>query len=233
LEKANSEKAKMERLSALGEMATTVAHETKNPLNAIKIATSYLKNNFHGAILTEFLSIVEEEVSRLNDISTNFLGFSKPEPINLRTCDINKLVESTVDLIRQEATEKNIEIVALLDRNLPPVPCDYSRIKQALLNLLLNALEASKAGDTVEITTWNEGPFISIIIEDTGKGISSEEMENIFKPFFTTKTRGSGLGLAIIDRIVKEHGGDIEVESKVGKGTKFTIKMKVYEYAKT
>lgn len=84
----------------------------------------------------------------------------------------------------------------------------------------------------MEITTWNEGPFISIIIEDTGKGISSEEMENIFKPFFTTKTRGSGLGLAIIDRIVKEHGGDIEVDSEVGKGTKFTIKLKVYEYAR-
>jgi len=232
LEKVNSEKARMERLSALGEMATTVAHETKNPLNAIKIATSYLKDNFHGAILTEFLSIVEEEVSRLNDISTNFLGFSKPEPINLKVCDINTLVESTVDLIRQEATEKNIEIVALLDKNLPSVPCDYSRIKQALLNLLLNALEASKAGDTVEITTWNEGPLISIIIEDTGKGISSEEMENIFKPFFTTKTRGSGLGLAIIDRTIKEHGGDIEVESEVGKGTRFTIKLKVYEYAR-
>lgn len=232
LEKANSEKAKMERLSALGEMAMTVAHETKNPLNAIKIATSYLKNNFHGVILTEFLSIVEEEVSRLNDISSNFLGFSKPEPLSLNMCSINTLVESTVELIRQEATEKNIEIVALLDKNLPLVPCDYSRIKQVLLNLLLNALEASKAGDTVEITTWNEGPLISIIIEDTGKGISSEEMENIFKPFFTTKTRGSGLGLAVIDRIVKEHGGDIEVESEVGKGTKFTIKLKVYEYAR-
>jgi len=141
-------------------------------------------------------------------------------------------VESTVNLIRQEAAEKNIEIVALLDRGLPLAPCDYSRIKQALLNLLLNALEASKAGDTVEITTWNEGPFISIIVEDTGQGISSEDMENIFKPFFTTKTRGSGLGLAIIDRIVKEHGGDIEVDSEVGKGTKFTIKLKVYEYAK-
>lgn len=232
LEKANSEKAKMERLSALGEMATTVAHETKNPLNAIKIATSYLKNNFHGAILTEFLSIVEEEVSRLNDISTNFLGFSKPEPINLKTCDINTLVESTVDLIRQEATEKNIEIVALLDRNLPLVPCDYSRIKQALLNLLLNALEASRAGDAVEVTTWSEGPLIKIIVEDSGEGIKREDLENIFKPFFTTKTRGSGLGLAIIDRIVKEHGGDIEVESEVGKGTRFTIKLKVYEYAR-
>jgi signal transduction histidine kinase len=233
LEKANTEKNRMERLSALGEMAMTVAHEIKNPLNSIKMATSYLKNNFHGVILSEFLGIVEEEVSRINDISSNFLGFSKPEPINLKMCNINTLVESTVDLLRQEATEKNIEIIALLYGNLPFVPCDYSRIKQALLNLLLNALEASKAGDTVEITTWNEGPFISIIIEDTGKGISSEEMENIFKPFFTTKTHGSGLGLAIIDRIVKEHGGDIEVDSEVGKGTKFTIKLKVYEYAKT
>ncbi|MGW8273247.1 MAG: histidine kinase dimerization/phospho-acceptor domain-containing protein, partial [Thermodesulfovibrionales bacterium] len=111
LEKANREKAKMERLSALGEMAATVAHETKNPLNSIRVATSYLKKNFQGEILSEFLSIIDEEIGRLNDITTNFLGFSRPAPLDLKVCDINSVVRPTVELIRQEATDKNVEVV--------------------------------------------------------------------------------------------------------------------------
>ncbi|MBI5076352.1 MAG: HAMP domain-containing protein [Nitrospirae bacterium] len=232
LEKVNSEKARMERLSALGEMASTVAHETKNPLNAIKLAASYLKNNFQGELLTEFLGIIEEEASRLNEISSNFLGFSKPAPLNLKRCSINAIVDATVDLIRQEATDRNIEIIVLKDENLPLMPCDFSGIKQALLNLLINAMDASTAGDTISVSTEAAKGVASLIVQDTGKGMSAEETEKVFKPFFTTKTRGAGLGLAIVDRIIKEHGGEIEVDSVPGKGTKFTITMKAREYAK-
>jgi len=231
LEKANAEKAKMERLSALGEMASIVAHETKNPLNAIKIATSYLKNNFQGEILTEFLTIIEEEVTRLNDISSNFLGFSRPAPLSLKPRDINAIVKSTVELIRQEATERNMEVIMRTNENIPLVQCDYARMKQALLNILLNALDASGAGDRVTVTTEAAGTGIIITVQDSGKGISSGELENIFKPFYSTKSRGSGLGLAIVDGIVKEHGGEIAVDSAVGKGTTFTIRMKVHDYA--
>jgi len=232
LEKANSEKARMERLSALGEMASTVAHEIKNPLNAIKIATSYLKDNFKGELLTEFLSIIEEEVMRLNDISSNFLGFSRPAPLNLRPCSINAIVETTAELIRQEATDRNIELIVLTDENIPVIECDFSRIKQALLNLLINSMEASKEGDSISVSTEAQNSGFNIIVQDTGKGINNEDIENIFKPFYSTKTRGSGLGLAVVDRIVKEHGGEIEVDSRAGKGTKFTMKMKVQEHAK-
>ncbi|MBI5634079.1 MAG: HAMP domain-containing protein [Nitrospirae bacterium] len=232
LEKVNSEKARMERLSALGEMASTVAHETKNPLNAIKLAASYLKNNFQGELLTEFLGIIEEEAARLNEISSNFLGFSKPAPLKLKQCNLNAIVEVTVDLIRQEATDRNIEIIVLKDENLPLMPCDFSRIKQALLNLLINAMDASIAGDTISVSTEAAKGVTSLIVQDTGKGMSAEETEKVFKPFFTTKTRGAGLGLAIVDRIIKEHGGEIEVDSVPGKGTKFTITMKAREYAK-
>jgi two-component system sensor histidine kinase HydH len=233
LEKANIEKARMERLSALGEMAATVAHETKNPLNSIRMATSYLKNNFQGAILSEFLSIIDEEVSRINSISTDFLGFSKPQPLNIKNCSIVSLVESTAALVRQEATEKNIEIIVFVEGTPPLIPCDFSKIKQALLNLLLNALDASKPGDTVEIAIKTEPPFMYIAVSDTGDGIDSADIPNIFKPFFTTKTRGSGLGLAIVERIVKEHGGEIDVESFKGRGTKFTIRLKVEQHAET
>lgn len=232
LEKANAEKAKMERLSALGEMAATVAHETKNPLNAIKIAAAYLRNNFHGSILKEFLGIIEQEVTRLNDISSNFLGFSKPPPLLMRPCSINAIVETTVDLIREEATARNIEIVLLKDENIPSVKCDYSRIKQAVLNLLINAMDASRAGDTISITTEAGQETIGIVVSDTGIGISESEIGSIFKPFYSTKTRGSGLGLSIVERIVKEHGGEIEVQSSPGKGTTFKITLKVLEYAK-
>lgn len=233
LEKANSEKARMERLSALGEMASTVAHETRNPLNAIKLAASYLKNNFQGELLTEFLGIIEEEASRLNEISSSFLDFSKPAPLNLKQCNLNAIVEVTVDLIRQDATDKNIEIILLKDENLPLIPCDFAKIKQALLNLLINAIDESLAGDTISVITEASGSSVQIVVQDTGKGMSSEEIEKIFRPFYSTKTRGSGLGLAIVDRIIKEHGGDIEVDSTPGKGTKFIIRMKARDYAKT
>ncbi|MEK6744671.1 MAG: ATP-binding protein [Nitrospirota bacterium] len=231
LEKVNTEKARMERLSALGEMATTVAHETKNPLNSIRLAASYLKKNFQGEILSEFLSIIEEEVMRLNEITSDFLGFSKPAPLKLKTTDINAIVKSTVELVRQEATDRNIEVVILTDEHVPPVLCDFSRMKQAVLNLLLNAIDASTAGSAIIITTEAAGASMTLSVQDSGRGIPPEEIENIFKPFYTTKTRGSGLGLAIVDRIVKEHKGEIAVESAVGKGTKFTIVLPVYEHA--
>ncbi|HDO21344.1 MAG TPA: sensor histidine kinase [Nitrospirae bacterium] len=233
LEQANKEKAKLERLSELGEMATTVAHETKNPLNSIRLATSYLKKNFRGEILSEFLTIIEEEVRRLNDITSNFLGFSRPAPLKLKPCDINAIIKPTVELIRQEATERNIELILLTDENLSPVNCDYSRIKQAILNLLINAMDVSGEGDSITVTTESENSNIKISVQDTGPGITNENTEKIFKPFYTTKTRGSGLGLAIVDRVAKEHNGEIKVDSSPGKGTKFTIVMPVIEYAKT
>ncbi len=233
LEKANREKSRMERLSALGEMAATVAHETKNPLNSIRLATSYLKKNFEGEILTEFLSIIEEEVMRLNDMTTSFVGFSKPAPLKLKTCDLNAIVKSTVALIRQEATDRNIEVVVLVDEHIPPVQCDFSRMKQALLNLLINAMDASGAGDAITITTEASGALLKISVQDTGRGIRPEEVEKIFKPFYTTKTRGTGLGLAIVDRIVKEHGGRIEVDSAPERGATFTMELPAHEYAKT
>ncbi len=232
LEQANTEKSRMERLSALGEMAATVAHETKNPLNSIRIAASYLKKNFPGDILNEFLSIIEEEVMRLNDITSGLLGFSKPAPLALKSCDVNAIVRSTVGLIRQEATDRNIEVIVLTDENLPPSSCDVSAMKQALLNLLLNAIDASTAGNTISLATERTRVGIRLSVQDTGAGMTEDQIANIFKPFYTTKTRGSGLGLAIVDRIVKEHRGTIAVESEAGKGTRFTIELPIMEYGK-
>ncbi len=227
LEKANTEKDRLERLSMLGEMATTVAHETKNPLNSIQLATSYLKKNFQGEILSEFLGIIEEEVRRLNDITSNFLAFSRPAPMKVRPGDINTLVKSVVDLIRQEATDRNIEIVLLTDENIPQMEIDVARIKQAVLNLLINAMDASTESDTITVATELNKSYADISVRDTGKGITEEEKEKIFKPFYTTKTRGSGLGLAIVERIAKEHKGEIHIDTAVAKGVKFILRLPV------
>ena len=111
------------------------------------------------------------------------------------------------------------------------MPLDLSAMKQALLNLLLNALDASKEGDAITISTEMAGSRLRMSVQDTGSGIPKEILADIFKPFYTTKTRGSGLGLAIVDRIVKEHGGSITVQSEPGKGTQFTIELPVHDHA--
>lgn len=223
LEEANQENCRLERLSALGQMAATVAHEVKNPLNAIQGAASYLRKNFHGELLTEFLGIIEEEVTRLNEITTGFLGFSKPAPLNSSIAEINGVIKSTIELIRQEAIERNVEVVVDLDNRMPPFSFDYAQIKQALLNLFVNSLDATQPGGTLIVSTEAVDSTANITVKDTGAGIKKEDLGKIFKPFFTTKTRGSGLGLAIAERIVKEHNGYISVESEEGRGSTFRI----------
>lgn len=227
LEESNKEKTRLEKLSALGEMAMTVAHEVKNPLNAIRGSVAYLKDNFKGQVLTEFLTIIEEETNRLNEIVTTFMRFSRPLPLKLQLSDINRCVDDTVNLIRQEATEKNIEVTASLDSNIEPFYFDPQQFKQALLNLLVNAIDATKEGDCVKIavTSKEEDKLIEVSVIDTGEGMSEEVIANIFKPFFSTKTRGTGLGLACVERIIKDHHGHITVRSTLGKGSEFIISL--------
>ena len=225
LEKSNSEKARLEKLSALGEMSMTVAHEVKNPLNAIRGAVSYLKDNFEGEVLREFLLIIEQETARLNEIVTQYLVFAKPTPLKLRTADLNRVVSDVVNLVRQEATENNVELLMDLDERAAPCSFDLQQIKQALLNILVNALDATRAGDTIRVYTAARDGHVDVIIRDTGPGISEEVIPDIFKPFYTTKTRGSGLGLACVERIVRDHHGEIVVKTDQGKGTEFIISL--------
>jgi two-component system, NtrC family, sensor histidine kinase HydH len=223
LEKSNREKARLEKLSALGEMSMTVAHEIKNPLNAIRGAVSYLKDNFEGEVLTEFLSIIEQETKRLNEIVTEYLLFSRPTLVKLRTADLNQAVSDIVNLVRQEATGNNVEMATSLDEAVKPFSFDLQQVKQALLNLLVNALDASRPGDTIRTATVSRGAYVDVIIEDTGKGIGEDILPEIFKPFYTTKTRGSGLGLACVERIIRDHQGEVSVLSEPGKGTRFIV----------
>lgn len=223
LEQSAREQSRLEKMSALGEMSMTVAHEIKNPLNAIRGAVSYLQDNFQGEVLREFLGIIEAETKRLNEIVTNYLVFSKPTPLRKETANLNSAVSDVVNLMRQEALEENKELLAQFDEGLQPFRFDVHQMKQALLNLLVNAIDATHEGDTITIQTVSRDGSADVIIKDTGAGITDDVLPEIFRPFYTTKTRGSGLGLPCVERIVRDHGGDIMVVSAPGAGTEFRI----------
>lgn len=222
-EQSSREMARSERLKEIGNMVAAVAHETRNPLHSIGIATSYLKKNFHGELMTEFLAIIEEEVRRLNDLTTLFISFSHPAPLDLEPCDLNIIAESAVALCRSEAESKKIAILIRWDDTLVPVRCDSVRIREAVCNLIVNAVDASREGDAITVETTVENSMVRISVQDSGSGISQEEREKIFRPFYTTKSRGPGLGLAIVERSIKEHNGRIEFNSTPGQGSTFSM----------
>jgi two-component system sensor histidine kinase HydH len=225
LEETSREKARLERITALGEMSMTVAHEIKNPLNAIRGAAAYLRDGARNDGSQEFLGIIEEETGRLDEIVTSFLRFSKPPPLRLQPADVNQVVKDTLRLVREEAAQEGVEIALSLDERVPRLLLDAQQFRQALLNILVNALAATGRGDAVSVGTGVVDGRVTITIVDTGEGIGEDVMKDIFKPFFTTKTRGSGLGLACVERVVREHGGEISVRSRPGEGTEFTIKL--------
>ncbi len=227
LERSNREKLKLEKSSAVAEMAMVVAHEVKNPLNAIKAASSYLKANFKGKVLTEFLSIIDKEVERLNELITGFLSYARPIPLKLEKNDINVILKEVVRLVQPEIEEDGKILKAEFDPTIPEFYFDSSQIKQAVLNLLLNAEDATKEGDIILLKTEKQGNQVVITVKDTGIGISENELDRIFEPFFTTKINGSGLGLACVERIIREHCGKIEVKSKLGEGTEFIIRLPI------
>lgn len=225
LDKATKEKLKLEKSSAMAEMAMTVAHEIKNPLNAIKASTAYIKSNFQGEVLREFLSIIDKETERLNELITSFLSYARPVPIKYEKGNINETIKEVIKLVETEIVEENKILKTEFENSIPEFYFDHHQIKQAILNLLVNAIDATKSGDLIEIKTEKLNNKIRIVIKDTGTGIPEELLDKIFEPFFTTKTTGSGLGLACVERIIKDHEGSIKVISKQKEGTKFIIEL--------
>lgn len=229
LDKTTKEKLKLEKSSAMAEMAMTVAHEIKNPLNAIKASTSYLKANFQGEVLREFLSIIDKETERLNELITSFLSYARPVPLKYEKGNINNALKDVIKLVENEIKEENKTLQTEFDFTIPEFYFDHHQLKQAVLNLLVNAIDATNKGDLISVKTKKMDGKIEIIIKDSGTGIPQEIMQKIFEPFFTTKTTGSGLGLACVERIVKDHEGNINVYSNIGEGTEFVIELPIKE----
>ncbi|MDF1577402.1 MAG: HAMP domain-containing sensor histidine kinase [Desulfobulbales bacterium] len=222
-EKSDREQAKNDRTSELGNMIAAVAHETRNPLHSIGIAASYLKKNFHGELVTEFLNVIEEEVKKLNTLTSIFLSFSNPAPLSLEPCDINSVTCSAVDDFKNSVDNPKNPVQLKLAENLPMTPCDTARMREALAKLLENSVESSAENAEIFVNTSTDGKMVRISVTDQGAGISPEELKNIFKPFYTTKINGPGLGLPIVERTAKEHKGSVIVDSNPGKGSTFTL----------
>ena len=212
-----------DRLSALGELSAGMAHEIRNPLGSIRGTAEILREGIDPSDRRyEFAGILIKEVDRLNRVVQDFLDFARPAPVERSRVDINEALQELLVLTRQQAVKSGVR-VELLPGDLPPAPGDREQLKQAFLNLFLNALQAMPAGGRLVIATTPLDGEVQVRFTDTGQGIPPESLEKIFNPFFTTRQEGTGLGLAITHRIVQGHGGRIEVASRIGEGTVFTL----------
>jgi two-component system, NtrC family, sensor histidine kinase HydH len=212
-----------DRLSALGELSAGMAHEIRNPLGSIRGTAEILRDGIPpDDPRHEFTGILVREVERLNRVVEDFLRFARPTPVMRAPVDIDRTLGEVLALLRQTSMKSRVQ-VELDPGGLPPLSGSGEQLRQAFLNLALNALQAMPDGGELRVTTRQVGGEAQIRFADSGQGIPPENLERIFNPFFTTRHEGTGLGLAISHRIVQGHGGRIGVESRPGQGTTFTI----------
>ncbi|MDZ4231040.1 MAG: ATP-binding protein [Dehalococcoidales bacterium] len=229
LRKTQEQLVRSEKLAAIGQLAGGVGHELRNPLGAIKNAVYYVRGKVAGSDLgqreprvTQFLDIVDDEVAASNKIISDLLGFPRVGKPAISPACIDRVIE---DALSRISVNENIALVKNLDPDLPEVEIDTDQIRQVLVNILMNAVQAMPGGGKITVAALQRDGFLEVKIGDTGCGIPGEVIGKIFDPLFTTRAKGIGLGLAVSKAIVERHDGYIEVESEIGKGTVFTVKL--------
>jgi nitrogen fixation/metabolism regulation signal transduction histidine kinase len=220
-----------EHLSRVGQLASGIAHEIRNPLNYISLAIDHLKAEMlptcgeKCAELTELADKIKEEVRRANYMVLNFMNYGRPLKLRRALVPYGDILDKVLPLMNDRLAEQHIQIVQEINRNLPPLWVDQELLRNCILNFINNAAQAMDDGGCIRLgaTLDADNNRIRLTFVDQGKGILQEDIAKIFQPYFTTKDVGIGLGLAITERIIKEHGGEIIVESSQGKGTTFTV----------
>jgi two-component system, NtrC family, sensor histidine kinase HydH len=216
-----------ERLAVLGEMVAGVSHEIKNPLGIIRSTAELLAEKSESDESQKKLSsIIIEESGRLNDIVTDFLDFARPEEPNLQDCYLEEIINRNLSFLQSELDKKDIKINnSYLDNGHHTIRADPHLLYRAFLNIFINAIQAIGENGTITIIITGEKGHYRVEIQDTGPGISKENLKKIFNPFFTSKDKGSGLGLAIVKKIVDGHKGKVWIESEEGTGTSVFVKL--------
>jgi nitrogen-specific signal transduction histidine kinase len=213
-----------ERLADIGKLATTVAHEFKTPLVTIgAYARRALRDAGSDKFRRKDLEIIASEVDRLEEITSEILEYSRMAKLELRPLSINKLVRESLEFLDNKLATVGIRLETNYDSTNPTASVDAKRFRQVMFNIIDNAIDAMKSGMVLTVSTRGQDSHVALDIRDTGSGIPDEVRDRIFNPFVTTKARGSGLGLAVSKKIVEDHGGYIEFDSKPGIGTMFSI----------
>jgi signal transduction histidine kinase len=222
-----------EKLAAIGQLASGVGHELRNPLGAIKNAVFYIRRRIGKTDLAtteprtlEFLDIMDEEVNAANKVITDLLGFSRVAKPTVSPVSLAGVIENA---LKHTPLPENVDLAKDIDKNLPMIMVDADQIRQVFINIVLNALQAMTEGGRLDIRARRRGEFVEVEFTDTGSGIPESVIDKIFDPLFTTKAKGVGLGLSVCKSITERHDGDIRVESEEGKGTTFTVSIPTKE----
>jgi len=236
LREAQEQLIRSEKLAAIGQLASGVGHELRNPLGAIKNAAFYVRRRIAKTELPtteprvlEFLNIIDEEVDAANKVITDLLGFSRVAKPTVSPVSIAGVIEDTLN---HTPPPENVAITKDIDDNLPMVMVDADQIRQVFVNIVLNAQQAMTEDGHLDIRARSRGEFVEVEFTDTGSGIPETDINKIFDPLFTTKAKGIGLGLSVCKSILERHGGDIRVESVEGKGSTFTVSLPSQEMSK-
>jgi len=221
-----AEMTRRERLASLGDMAAALAHEIKNPLNAVSMGLQRLRGEFRPAEAPEygrFLDLMQGEVRRLNAIVEQFLSLARPLPLKPERLRVDELLGELAALVEADAKTAGVRVTLSVPPDLPRFVADRDHLKQVMLNLILNGLQAMPEGGTLTLEAARTRDGLTLAVADTGQGIPPEALPRVFDPYFTSKAKGLGLGLAIARRIVEDHGGKIEVESQPARGSRFSV----------
>ena len=220
--------SRAEHFATLGELAAGLAHEIRNPLAGIAGVIEIVSRDLPpGSPARAVIKDAKEEAVQINRILSDLLETARPKPPQFRISDLRATADHAVMFARQQAITKRIMVELDVIGAIPPVEHDPNQINQVLLNLLLNAIQSMEHPGTIRVSLENDDDAVLITVADEGKGISAENLPNIFRPFFTTKGHGTGLGLSLARRIVEAHGGQIDVTSEVTKGSRFVIRLPI------
>ena len=227
---STEESIESERMRALTLLAAGVAHEIGNPLNAVTIHLQLMERELEdveneglcGSLL-ELVEVSKRELNRLDRIITQFLRAIRPSLPDRKPVEVGRMLDETLDLMKYEIANRRILVERTSAKSVPTVPADETQVKQAFFNLIKNALQAMECEGILKISVEVSSRFVSVCFEDNGPGISSEDLGAIYEPYRTTKEEGSGLGLMIVQRILRDHGGEIEISSTPDQGTAFTL----------